>query len=140
MKAALAIDKSAIYPTSGYELVIRNLVFSLVLEKPFYVLSVFFAKLGVVSMYFLIFAHGGIPVAFLFPKPSLWDKAFVFTFLVSMIFPLLAIPVTVYMASFITVATLFSVISINYALQDNNPRTILIELRKLLWKIKKLFL
>ena len=114
---ALSIDSEAtIDKTERYEAVLKNEVITILKKQPLFFIFTVWAKIGVLLLYFLLFAHVGILAAFLFPSPWYINLAFFVALACSALFPIVAIPTYTYSLGFMVFTVLWSVISINNAL------------------------
>lgn len=111
-----ALAPHVAYTSQAYEDVLKCQVGDLIRYHYFFALQTLFAKLGVLCMYLVRYAHIGLIAAWYYRKPWHLDAVFVFTLCTSCIFPLVAIPQYMYALSFITCASLYGIVSINYAL------------------------
>lgn len=110
--------------TTEYEAILKEKTLLLFKKQPFFVYYTLFAKLGVLLLFLLIFAHSGLLAALFFPKPWYIELAFFLGLAANAIFPVLAMPFLSYSLGFIAFATLYGVISINNALLSINFKNI----------------
>ncbi|MBT3455912.1 hypothetical protein HN446_02510 [bacterium] len=108
------------YPSVEYELAAKKCVFAFIKEKPKFVLFNYFAKLGIIFLYFIIFANIGILCAVSRRKLLILDIAFFVAAVFSSIFGVLTLPNTIYLLGFIAVATLWGMISICFYVEKLN--------------------
>ena len=80
----------------------------------------FFAKIGILLMYLVIFANVGLVAAFFYPKPWQIECAFWGALATSSLFSILVLPTIEYSLGFIAFATLYGIVSINYYLYKNS--------------------
>lgn len=114
---ALAVNPEATSDkTERYEAVLKNEVIKIIKEQPLFVLFTVWAKIGVLLLYFIVFAHLGILAALLYPLPWSTNLAFFVALSCSALFPIIAIPVYTYSLGFMTFASLWAVVSISNAL------------------------
>ncbi len=113
----LSIDPEVtIDKTDRYEAILKQEVLKIVQEQPLFFLFTVWAKIGILLLYFILFAHFGIIAALMYPNPWYINVAFFVALLMSALFPLLTIPVYAYSLGFIAFSALFAVVSINNAL------------------------
>lgn len=101
-----------------YEAVLKNEVIALCTSRPMYVLFTIFAKLGILFLYFIIFANLGILAVFLRPKNWLLEFAFFIAGIANMIVPIISAPYYWYSLGFITIASLYGIVSCNEAIRN----------------------
>ncbi len=121
--------------TKEYEEIIKNETFLLWKKQPWFVLFTIFAKIGVLLFFFLLFSNFGSIAAFCFPKPWYIEVAFLASFGINALFPLLAVPYIAYSIGFIAVATLYGIVSINHAISFINFKKIIENSRRLISNI-----
>jgi hypothetical protein len=103
--------------SARYEQIVRGELFRLIREHPFFCVRTLFAKMGVVGMYLLFFAHAGLVAAVIRRKPLCLDVAFVAAMLINASFGLLVVPHHQYMLGFMAAAGLFGIVSLGYVLE-----------------------
>ena len=118
--------------TEEYEAILQEETILLWKKQPFFVLFTIFAKIGILFLFLLIFSNIGLLAALFFPKSWNLELAFFCSFVINSLFPIMAHPGFWYAIGFITMATLYGIISINEAL-------IKIDFKKYLISYKKLF-
>lgn len=106
----------ATYPTQKIESILRNEVLHICRTQRLVVFYTLAAKIGIMLMLFLLFAHVGILAAFFYPKGWILEGAFFVSLAFSCLFGLLTMPMLPYISSFIACTMLYSLISINHAL------------------------
>lgn len=111
--------------TQEYEAILKNEVINLIKNHWQFVLFTLFAKLGILLFYLLQYANVGLFLALLFPKPWNLEIAFLLALAFYAIFPLLTMPYPEYALGFISCATIYGIVSINYVVQKNNLKRIL---------------
>lgn len=99
-----------------YESILKDEVISLCKTRPMYVLFTIFAKLGILFLYLLLFANIGLLMAFFRPKNWSLECTFYLAGMTNMIAPLITAPYYWYSLGFITIATLYGIVSCNEAL------------------------
>lgn len=100
-----------------YEHILKNEVFELVKHQRGFVLWTIFAKLGILFMYFILFANIGLLAFCCFYRRWDLDLAFLCAFALSSITPLLTLPYYCYALSFIAFAFLFGLFYTNTFLE-----------------------
>ena len=110
------INSQAEYLKPLYESTLRNEVLKLCIYSPHYVLRVLFAKLGVLFYYLLLFANIGLIMTLYYPKPLYIEYSYWAMLLISALPGILTIPNTLYLLGFVSVAVLYGIHSIIYAL------------------------
>lgn len=115
-KKVKQVNPTAGYLKPEYETVLRNEVLKLCLCSPHYVLRVFFAKLGVLIYYLLLFTNVGLLAAYYRPKPLYIELSYWGMMCISALPGILTIPNTLYLLGFISVAVLYGIHSIVHAL------------------------
>ncbi len=104
--------------TLEYEEVLKNEVYNLFKNHFQFVLFTIFAKIGIMLFYLVKYANFGLIIALFYRKPWPLELAFWIGMGFYAIFPILAIPIFIeYALGFISVATLYGIVSINYALE-----------------------
>ena len=111
-----SLNSNIDYLSPEYELALCNEVINLCLYSPNFVLRVMFAKLGVLFYYLLLFANVGLIAAYYNPKPLYIELSYGVMLLVSALPGLLTIPNMLYLLGFASIATLYGVHSIIFAL------------------------
>lgn len=106
--------------TNDYETILKNEVYTLFKTRPFFIFFTIFAKLGILFFYLLLFGNLGLLALFLRIKQWNIELAFYSSALVTMLFPLLTLPNYWYSIGFITVTTLYNIMSINELLLTIN--------------------
>lgn len=110
------VAPGTLYCSAEYEKVLLCEVLSLLKDHRNFVIKTIFAKLGVLFFYFLRFAHIGILAAIFYRKPWWLECAFAAACAFNALFGLLIMPSMLYCLGFITLAALYGIVSINYAL------------------------
>jgi hypothetical protein len=96
-----------------YNQILKNETLKLVKGNKIFTLFTLFAKLGIVFLYFLIFANLGLAAAILRPKDKILESSFWLGILLNSGFGLLVIPSTQFLMGLIAFATLYGIVSIN---------------------------
>lgn len=105
------------YLSQEYYDILRNEVFKLFKEHPFFVLQTIAAKGWKMALLFLMYANIGILAALAYPKDRVLDLAFLSGLLFQTSFGFLVIPKAGYLLGLIAFATIYGVVSINEALE-----------------------
>lgn len=100
-----------------YEKTLKHEVINLIKNHWEFFIFTIFAKIGVLFWYLILFANIGLIAALFYRKPLYLEYSFFLAFIVYSIFPILAIPIKEYSLGFISLAALYGVISINYAIE-----------------------
>lgn len=101
----------------AYENILKQEVLNLIQHNFTFVLNTWFAKIGILLMYFLLFCNVGIFAAWFYRKPWYVDLAFFTGLCAYAIFPMLTMPtMREYTLGFVSMAALYAIVSINYAL------------------------
>lgn len=111
-------DLTLVNNTEAYEAVLKEEVFKLIRHHFMFVIMTLFAKLGVLLFYLLKFANVGLLAAWFFPKSRIEEFIWFVSGLVYALFPLITVPAPGYAFGFITCATLYGIVSINYVLES----------------------
>lgn len=93
--------------TAEYEAILKQEVFDLIKNQRGFVLWTLFAKIGILLLYFLVFANVGLFAFFCFMRRWDLDIAFLCSFALSSITPLLTLPYYSYALSFMAFAFIF---------------------------------
>lgn len=112
------------YLSQEYEEILKTEVMSLIKNHPLFVVSTLFAKIGVISMYLLIFSNIGLLAAVFYPKHWSMELAFWSGMGFSSLFGILSVPSIEYLLGFISLATLYGIVSINQAIESGLWREI----------------
>ena len=98
------------------EQILKEEVMKLVKEESHFVVFSLFGKLGILLLLLLMSAGVGIAAGFIFRKSLSIDCAFFVALASSAVFPLLAMPFLTYALGFISCGLLYTLVSINCAL------------------------
>jgi len=107
-----------------YEAILKKEVFRLIKNDPFFAVKTFFAKIGVILFYLLVFANLGLIAAVHYPKPWPLELAFWIAMGFSALFGILIMPRAGYLSGFVAFATLYGVVSINQAIECGGGRIV----------------
>lgn len=110
-----SISPKAAYLSEEYETILRNETLNLIRTKPFFVFRTIFAKLGVISLYLLVFANVGLIATIYYKKDCQVEMAFWGGMIFNSLFGFLAVPSLSYAMGFITLAILYGVFSVDEA-------------------------
>jgi hypothetical protein len=113
-----SISASVAYLSPEYEAILRKEVVSLAMNHPTFIIKTVLAKLGVMQGYLLIFANLGLLAAAIYRKRCSLELAFWVGLAFSSISGLLVVPIPGYVSGFIALAMLYSIMSINYAMEN----------------------
>lgn len=111
-----------------YEKILKNETYLLWKKQPYFFVFTIFAKLGILFLFLLLFAHLGLCISFFWPQALFIELSFWSALACYSIFPLIAVPDFCYCTGFITMATLYGITSINSFLLKNNITTTVIGL------------
>lgn len=118
-KAKMHVNCSQSYQSPEIEACLKDAVIEICTTQPQFVLYTLAAKAGIIFLFFLIFAHIGIIAAILYPKGWLIEGAFFCALGFASLYGFLTLPTVIaYMLGFITLSTLYGLISIGYALEQ----------------------
>lgn len=115
-KKVESIDNSVAYCSAEYDEILKKEVINLIKHHFVFVLLTLFAKLGVVIYFLLKFANFGLVATFFYPKPWVIELAFAIALAFNSLFVFIAMPIHEYALGFIACATLYGIVSINYAI------------------------
>ena len=115
-----SISPKTTYLSHEYERILRNEVAILIKEHPLFAARTLFAKIGVVGLYFIVFANIGLIAAGLNKREWQLEIAFFCAFLFNSLFGLLVIPNTHYLLGFIAFTTLYGLVSINQFIEHRS--------------------
>lgn len=114
---------AAIY-SQEYEAILKKEVFNLIRRHPFFAIKTGCAKMGVIVFYLLVFANIGLIAAVRYPKPWPLELAFWIALAFNALFGILIMPRAGYLSGFCAFATLYGVVSINYAIECGGGRNL----------------
>lgn len=112
-----SIDPSIIYCSREYEETLRTQVLKILKTDVGFIIKTLFAKLGIMLFFLLKYANIGLIAALFYRKPWYIELAFWASMAAGTVFGFLTVPVSLYLFSYISLAALYGVVSINYALQ-----------------------
>ena len=115
-KKVESIDPSIAYCSAAYDEILKNEVINLIKHQFVFVLLTLFAKLGVLIYFLLKFANIGLIAAFFYPKSWVIELAFFCGLIFNSLFVFIAMPIHEYALGFIACATLYGIVSINFAI------------------------
>lgn len=116
----LAPDISHTKDFDAYEKILKNETFSLWKKQPYFFVYTVFAKIGILFLFFLLFANLGLFTRFFWPQPWNLELAFLIGLGCYALFPLIALPDFTYCTGFITLSTLYGITSINNFMMKYN--------------------
>jgi len=115
-----SISPKTAFLSHEYERILRNEVALLIKEHPLFVARTLFAKIGVVSLYFIVFANIALVAAGLNKREWRLEIAFFCALTFNSLFGLLVIPDTHYLLGFISFTTLYGLVSINQSIESRS--------------------
>lgn len=118
VKKALSINPKVSLYTPEYEVLLRQETLKVIKTHPIFVMNNLAAKFGVCLMYFLIFANIGIIFALYYRKGYMVDLPFAAGIAFSMLFGILTTPDYTYLLGLFSLATIYGVYSIDFALNQ----------------------
>lgn len=101
-------DPKLKYPSPAYEQAVKQELFLLIKQHPFYVACVFAAKGGVLLLYFLVFAGWAFVPTIFKRRQWQWELPWFFALAASAIPGLVAIPITMYLIGFISCSVFYA--------------------------------
>lgn len=114
---ARSISPQVVINSQEYESIMQREVWAFFREHPIFVLRTLFAKMGIVSLYLLVFANLGLFAAVLYPKAPSLEWAFLGGLAFNSLNGLLVKPDDSYMLGFIACATVYGIVSLNHAIE-----------------------
>jgi hypothetical protein len=96
-----------------YESILKHETYLLWKDQKLFIFFTIFAKLGILFFYLLTFANIGLIIRLFYCNPWQLECSFLFAFMFNAIFPLISLPSFGYSLGFISMATLYGIISIN---------------------------
>jgi hypothetical protein len=99
------------------EQILKAEVFNIIKNESNFVICSLFGKLGILILLLLLSANIGLMAALIFRKSFIVDISFLLALCSSAVFPILAMPFLTYGLSFIACAVIYSIVSINHAIQ-----------------------
>jgi len=115
-----SISPKTTYLSDEYERIVKHELALLIKTHPLFVARTLFAKIGVVSLYFILFANIGLIAAGLNKREWGLEMAFFCALLFNSLFGLLVIPNTHYLLGFIAFTTLYGLVSINQFIEHRS--------------------
>lgn len=116
-----ALNPGTPYVSEEYERTLRNDVLRLAREDPLFVARVMLAKMAKIARRLLVYANIGLIAALVRPKARYEDAAFALALMFFAVPGLAAIPAASYLLGFAATATLFGVVSIDWAIRTWRP-------------------
>ena len=117
-----SIDPNAMLFSPEYEHILRTETFRFVGEHPGFAIKTVAAKTRVLLTYLLVYANIGLLAAWRYPKARILDIAFWLAIGMGALPGLLVMPFAAYVMSFIAMSVVYSIVSINTALESENFR------------------
>jgi len=120
LNKAKEIDPDVIPQSITYEKILKNEVFRIITNDPWFFIKNIFAKLGVIFLYLLIFSNFGL--IFIFKNQIDFHSKIAFTlvFIFNLIFPLLAVPYPSYVLGTVATLNIFVIYTLNNYLNKKN--------------------
>ncbi len=126
-EAVSAISPSTPYLSAEYERILRDESLRIARQHPLFILVTLIAKLRIVLFLLLCWCNAGLLAAALYPKGWAMESAFWGALVFSSLFGIIAVPQVQYMLGFMAFATLYGIVSLDYALErrragEHRPR------------------
>ncbi|MBI4022812.1 hypothetical protein HY375_01460 [Candidatus Berkelbacteria bacterium] len=115
-QAARSVNPDVDYVSAEYEAILKQQVFEILRTEPRFFFDTIFAKLGIVFFFLLKFANLGLVAKLITRLPAWQEWAFWAAMAFGALPGLLVIPTPHYLLSFLALATLYGLSSINAAL------------------------
>jgi len=112
-----SIAPGTVYGSAEYERILRREVYLILRRYPRLVLYTVAAKLGVILALFLLFSNVGLIGARIAPKPLGLEIAFWLGIAFNGLFGILIVPLVAYLLGLIAFATLYGVVSLDFAFE-----------------------
>lgn len=120
--AVRAISPTTPYLSLEYERILRDESLRIAREHPFFVLFTLAAKLRVILFLLLCWANAGLLAAALYPKGWAMELGFWAALAFTSLFGFVALPEVQYMLGFMAFATLYGLISLDWALRQRRTQ------------------
>jgi hypothetical protein len=111
------IDPEAPYLSARYESALKSEVLRIAREDKHFFITTFFAKLGIIAYFIILFANLGLLIAYRFRKPAWLDAAAWCAIAFSALPGLLTIPILIYVSGLIAWGPLYALMSLDHALE-----------------------
>ena len=109
------------YPSKESEHLLANELMHFTQQHPFFVIATVGAKMGILFLFFILYANIGIFAALWRRKRTIIDEAFFLLLLISALPGILAIPSEQYSLAFIATAILFNIITVVSFFKHDTP-------------------
>lgn len=116
VQTVCSISPQAGYVSAEYEAVLKRQVWRLIREDPEFMFQTLGAKLGVIGLFLILFAHLGLPSAFWYPKAWPVELGFWCALGFNALFGILVVPHYPYLLGYIAFAVLYGIYSICHAI------------------------
>ena len=118
-EAVYSISPSTAYLSPEYERILRDESLRIARQHPLFILVTLIAKLRIVLFLLLSWCNAGLLAAVFYPKGRAMESAFWGALVFSSLFGIVAIPQVQYLVGFIAFATLYGIVSLDYALRQH---------------------
>jgi len=119
LKKARKIEPNVIMYSANYENILKNEIINIIKNHWQFFIFTIFAKIGILLFYLLKYANIGLLAALIYRKPWYLEISFWVGISFYALFPILTMPTFIeYVLGFITFVTLYSIVSINYAINQ----------------------
>ncbi len=118
-----------------YERILRHQTLRIARDHPLFILATLFAKVRVVLFLLLCWANLGLLAALFYPKDRAMESAFWAALAFTSLFGVIAVPQVQYLLGFMAFATLYGLVSLDYALLVHHPDEFQARLRLLAQKL-----
>ncbi len=113
-----SVDPNILFASKKYCEILRQEVFKILMNYPFFAIRTVFAKIGVILFYILLFANIGLITTLYYPKPASFHWSFITAIFFNALFGVLTLPTIYYSLGVIAVSFLYGIININYAYEQ----------------------
>jgi hypothetical protein len=131
-----SISPSTPFLSPEYERILRNEFFRIVREHPGFILVTLIAKLRFILFLLLCWCNFGLLAAAFYPKDWAEELAFWSALAFTSLFGIIAIPQIQYMLGFMAFATLYGIVSLDFAFERHRPGEIHTRLHSLAQKLR----
>jgi hypothetical protein len=114
-EAVYSISPSTPYLSPEYERILRDESLRIARQHPLFILVTLIAKLRIVLFLLLSWSNVGLLAAAFYPKGKAMESAFWGALIFSSLFGIVAIPQVQYLLGFMAFATLYGIVSLDYA-------------------------
>jgi hypothetical protein len=116
-QAVYSISPSTPYLSPEYERILRDESWRIARQHPLFIMVTLIAKLRIVLFLLLSWANAGLLAAAFYPKGRAMESAFWGALAFSSLFGIVAIPQVQYLLGFMAFATVYGIVSLDYALR-----------------------